>query len=109
MSPSPFGSIAHSMASEVRFVLPATSPKTLSAYSCAPGATPTPMEPGTPSPAALPATCEPWPLTSSGSGSGAGVEPATFALYVGPAKSNPPTTFAVGNVPASMMLRLFDV
>src|SRR6266700_6110640 len=46
----------------------------------------------TPSPAAVPATCEPWPLQSSGFGSGCGTEFGSFALYASPTRSVPPLT-----------------
>src|SRR6476646_10658349 len=52
--------------------------------------------PSTPVPAAVPATCEPCPLQSSGFGSGCGMsagEPAAAAaLYASPTRSMPPLT-----------------
>ena len=51
----------------------------------------------TPPPAAVPATCEPWPAQSSGFGSGLGVgwygKPSVVdGLYESPARSTPPLT-----------------
>src|SRR5437870_1856903 len=46
----------------------------------------------TPFPAAVPATCEPWPLQSSGFESGCGTEFGSFALYASPTRSVPPLT-----------------
>ena len=52
----------------------------------------------TPNPAAVPATCEPWPLQSSGFGSGcgmvAGSPSGALALKSSPTRSVPPLTFA---------------
>src|SRR6185295_3928827 len=91
-------SMAHSMASVTTLVEP-SQPNTRTAYRSAFGATPGPMrnvlltcvrlsyEPvycvpllSTPKPALVPATWLPWPLQSSGFGSGTGTEVSSLAL-----------------------------
>src|SRR5258708_4618590 len=95
-SPSSLGSIAQSMASATRPVLPA-QPNTRRAYSSAFGALP-----GVPpKPAAVRGTWLPWRLQSIGLASGTG---ALAPWYASPAKSVPPTTLAVGKEPAVVKL-----